>query len=111
MFNRTADLLLWMWMISGDPYEPVVKFGQLIMSCSKESQIPTTTTGMARIETGTCAILEAVRKYDADGSRLPGGYPCKFHELLAEKVSHVAGITIDVNTSSTGCIVTMKIEL
>jgi hypothetical protein len=110
MFNRIADLLLWMWTSSGDPYNPVIKFGQLIMSCSKESQSPTTTTGMVRIETGTCSILEAVRKFDPDGTRLPAGYPCKFHELLAQKVSHIAGIIIDVNTSSTGCIVTMKIE-
>ena len=110
IFNRMADLLLWMWTSSGDPFDPVIKYGQLIMSCSKESQSPTTTTGMVRIETGSCAILDAVRKFDPDGSRLPAGYPCKFHELLAEKVSHVAGIIIDVNVSSTGCIVTMKIE-
>ena len=110
MFNRVADLLLWMWTSSGDPYDPVIKFGQLIMSCSKESQTPSTTTGMVRIETGTCAILAAARQFDSDGTRIPAGYPCKFHELLAEKVSHVAGIIVDVNTSSTGCIVTMKIE-
>jgi hypothetical protein len=110
MVNRVVDLLLWMWTSSGDPYDPVIKYGQLIMSCSKESQTPSTTTGMVRIETGTCAILAAARQFDPDGTRIPAGYPCKFHELLAEKVSHIAGIIVDVNTSSTGCIVTMKIE-
>ena len=110
MFNRVADLLLWMWASSEDPNNPVIKFGQLIMSSSKESQSPTTTTGMVRIETGKCAILDTIRQFDPDGTRLPAGYPCKFHELLAQKVSHIAGIIVDVNTSSTGCIVTMKIE-
>ena len=65
---------------------------------------------MDLIQEGNVGLLQAVRKFDPDGTRLPVGYPCKFHELLAQKVSHIAGIIIDVNTSSTGCIVTMKIE-
>ena len=110
MFDRVANQLLKKWAESSDPAAPAIQFGNLIQSCSKESQLPKTGTNKITIETGTCELLRVAREIDPDGSRLPKGYPCAFHELLAEKIAARTGLKISVNTSSTGCIVTMMLE-
>jgi hypothetical protein len=112
IFNRVADALIQQWAIS-DPDEPptaLMKFTSLIQACSDESQLPKTGSGTATIETGTCKILSICRKLDPDASRIPSGYPCAFHETIARKLSELTGAKIGINTSSTGCIVSISLE-
>ncbi|MFW9807352.1 MAG: hypothetical protein ACFFFK_11545 [Candidatus Thorarchaeota archaeon] len=112
LFNRVADALIHQWATS-NPTEPataLVKFTSLIQACSDESQLPKTGAGTATIETGACKILGTCRSLDPEASRIPRGYPCAFHELLAKKLSELTGATIGVNTSSTGCIVSISLE-
>jgi hypothetical protein len=112
MFNKAADQLVHFWVTSNpsDPSAVLKKFGALIQSCSNESQLPKTGSGKATIETGTCEVLRICRELDPDFSRLPAGYPCTFHEILAKKISEVSGVKVSVNTSSVGCIVGISIE-
>jgi hypothetical protein len=112
MFNRVADSLIYQWAMS-NPEEPptaLIKFASLIQACSDESQLPKTIAGTATIESGACRVLSVCRKLDPEASRIPAGYPCAFHELLAQKLSELTGAEISVNTSSTGCIVSIKLE-
>ena len=112
MFNRAADALIRQWAMS-NPDEPptaLMKFTALIQACSDESQLPKTGPGTATIETGACKILSICRNLDPDASRIPAGYPCTFHEILAKKLSELSGAKISVNTSSTGCIVRISLE-
>lgn len=110
MFNRAADALVQLWSANGDGMDLLTRFSQLIQSCSRESQIPKTGTYKLTIETGTCSVLMAANATDPRGNRLPAGYPCRFHEILAEKIGSLTGVNINVNTSSTGCIVDLVIE-
>ncbi|MHA2025990.1 MAG: hypothetical protein ACW98U_08830 [Candidatus Thorarchaeota archaeon] len=111
MFNRVADALIYRWAMSdpGEPPTALIKFASLIQSCSDESQLPKTGTGTATIETGACKILGICRDLDPDASKIPAGYPCAFHELIASKLSKLTDATVSVNTSSTGCIVSIKL--
>lgn len=112
MFNRIADALIHRWAMS-NPNEPptaLMKFAALIQSCSDESQLPKTTAGTAKIETGICKILGICRDLDPDASKMPAGYPCAFHELIAKKLSALTGAKVSINTSSTGCIVSISLE-
>lgn len=112
MFNRLADALIRQWAMS-NPEEPptaVMKFGALIQACSDESQLPKTVSNKATIETGACKILNICRNLDPDASRIPAGYPCAFHELIAKKLSELSGAKISINTSSTGCTVGIVLE-
>ncbi|MFW9960758.1 MAG: hypothetical protein ACFFDV_07065 [Candidatus Thorarchaeota archaeon] len=112
MFSKAADQLIHFWVTSNpdDSSAVLKKFGALIQSCSKESQLPKTGAGTATIETGMCDILRICRELDPNVTRIPSGYPCAFHEMLAKKISDVSGAKVSVNTSSTGCIVSMSIE-
>ncbi len=112
MFNRMADALIHRWVMS-NPEEPptaLIKFTSLIQACSDESQLPKTGSGTATIETGACKILGVCRDLDPDASKIPSGYPCAFHELIAKKLSDLTGTKISINTSSTGCIVGISLE-
>lgn len=112
LFNRVADALIHQWATS-NPAEPaaaLIKFTSLIQACSDESQLPKTGVGTATIETGTCRVLSICRSLDPEASRIPRGYPCAFHEILAKKLSELTGAKIGVNTSSTGCIVSISLE-
>ena len=112
LFNRVADALIHQWAMS-NPEEPptaLMKFAALIQACSDESQLPKTGSGTATIETGACKILKICRELDPDASRIPSGYPCAFHELVAKKLSELSGAKISINTSSTGCIVGISLE-
>ena len=72
--------------------------------------MPKTGTGTATIETGTCEILRICRELDSDVNKIPSGYPCTFHEMIAKKLTELTGVKVIVNTSSTGCIVSMNLE-
>lgn len=112
MFNRVADALINRWAMS-NPDEPptaLLKFAALIQSCSDESQLPKTGSGTATIETGSCKILGICRDLDSDASRIPPGFPCAFHEMIATKLSDLTGTNVRINTSSTGCIVSISLE-
>jgi hypothetical protein len=112
MFKKAAEQLIHFWATSSpdDPSAVLKKFGALIQSCSRESQLPKTGTGTATIETRNCEVLRICRALDPDVSKMPAGYPCVFHEIIAEKISELTGVKVSVNTSSTGCIVSMSIE-
>ena len=112
MFSRAVDQLIHYWATSdsSDPSTALKKFGALIQSCSNESQMPKTGSGTATIETGSCDLLRVCRTLDSDMSRIPSGYPCAFHEMIAKKLSELTGVKVTVNTSSTGCIVGMSLE-
>ena len=112
MFNRVADSLIYQWALS-NPNEPptaLIKFASLIQSCSDESQLPKTGSGTATIETGSCKILSICRALDPDASKIPSGYPCALHEMMAKKLSELTGAKVSVNTSSTGCVVGISLE-
>ncbi len=110
MFEQFADRLVHSWIDPEDPIILPIRFGELIYSCSGESQLPKTGTLNVSVETQGCVLLKMTREFDPDGSRMPAGYPCAFHEMIARKVAQVTDLKIGVNTSSTGCIVTMSIE-
>ncbi len=112
MFNRIADALIRQWAMSNpeDPATAVRKFGALIQACSNESQLPKTGSGTATIETGVCKILNICKNMGSSANHIPAGYPCMFHEIVARKLSELSGATISVNTSSTGCIVSISIQ-
>ena len=112
MFNRVADTLIYRWAMANPSEAPtaLIRFASLIQSCSNESQLPKTGTGTATIETGKCKLLEVCRELDPDASKIPAGYPCTFHETIAKKLSELSGVKVSVNTSSTGCIVSIAFE-
>ncbi len=112
MFNKAADQLIHYWVTSdsSDPAAALKKFGALIQSCSNESQMPKTGTGTATIETGSCDLLRVCRALDPDVKKIPSGYPCAFHEMIAKRLAELTGTKVTVNTSSTGCIVGMSLE-
>ncbi|MBD3407458.1 MAG: hypothetical protein GF411_15175 [Candidatus Lokiarchaeota archaeon] len=109
MITRIANAMLKQWIDPSDPHQVVTKFCQMIQGCSKESQLPKTGVGKLTVETGKCEVLWMARELDPDADRFPAGYPCAFHELLAEKVAEIAGLEINVNTSSIGCTVDLKL--
>ncbi|MFW9768505.1 MAG: hypothetical protein ACFFF9_09605 [Candidatus Thorarchaeota archaeon] len=112
MFNRVVDALIYRWAMS-NPNEPptaLIKFASLIQSCSNESQLPKTGTGTATVETGTCKLLTTCHEMDPKASKIPAGYPCTFHEKIAKRLSELTGAKVSVNTSSTGCIVSIAFE-
>jgi hypothetical protein len=112
MFRRAAEQIIHLWATSSsnDSSAVLKDFGLLIQSCSKESQLPKTGTGKATIETSNCELLRICRGLDPKVARMPAGFPCTFHEMIAEKISELTGVKVSVNTSSTGCIVGMTLE-
>jgi len=112
MFRRAVDQLIHYWVTSdtSDSSAGLKKFAALIQSCSNESQMPKTGTGTATIETGSCDLIRVCRVLDPDISKIPSGFPCAFHEMIAARLSELTGVKVIVNTSSTGCIVGMSLE-
>ena len=111
MFGQTADELVYQWGLSSDLHNPILKFAELILGCTDEGQIPKTGKDNVTLETGTCELLKRFKGMDPDGSRFPPGYPCAFHEMLAERVGQRVGAQINLNTSSIGCRVTFRLKL
>ncbi|MHA1927803.1 MAG: hypothetical protein ACTSV2_04385, partial [Candidatus Thorarchaeota archaeon] len=110
MFEKSANAMLRRWIHPGDPLNLITKFGEFMFSCSNESQVPRTGTDNTTLEVSPCKILQVARRVDPDGSLLPPGYPCAYHELIAKKVSEISDLNIIVNTSSTGCTVDMRFK-
>ncbi|RDE12008.1 MAG: hypothetical protein C4K49_10975 [Candidatus Thorarchaeota archaeon] len=110
LFAKTADELVSLWSESGNSADLVVHFASMIQACSKESQLPKTGSGRITVETGSCEILRMANRLDKSGTRLPKGYPCKFHEMIAGRVGDRAGVDVAINTSSVGCIVTIALK-
>ncbi len=111
MFGQTADELVYQWGLAEDLANPVIRFAELILGCSKEGQIPKTGKNEVTLETGTCELLRKTIEMDPSGDRFPAGYPCKFHEMIAQRVGQRVGADIEINTSSTGCRVTFRLHL
>jgi hypothetical protein len=110
IFGRTADLLVRSWGSSGKAADLVTNFASFIHACSPESQLPRTGSDRITIETGTCEMLRIANELSRNGVALPAGYPCAFHEILASKVAYATGTEISVNTSSSGCSVTISMK-
>lgn len=110
MFETSANAMIKRWIHPGDPLNLVNKFGEFMFSCSNESQVPRTGTDNVTLEVSPCKILQVARRVDPDGSLLPPGYPCAYHELIAKKVSEISDLRITINTSSTGCKVDMRFK-
>ncbi|MFW9967103.1 MAG: hypothetical protein ACFFEA_08110 [Candidatus Thorarchaeota archaeon] len=111
MFENAAKELVRMWSASGEGVDVLSSFGNMILSCTKEGQLPAAQVHHLKIETGRCELLAMARQIDPDGSKIPAGYPCAFHEKIAKKVSQLTGAKIEINTSSTGCIVQVALDL
>ncbi len=111
MFEKVADQLIEAWAKSGEGADVLGHFGNMILSCTKEGQLPAAGVHNLAIETGRCELLALARNTDPKGDRIPAGYPCAFHEMIARKVSKLTGASIEVNTSSTGCKVQMSLDL
>jgi hypothetical protein len=111
MFENVANELVRMWSDSGDGVDVLASFGNMILSCTKEGQLPAAKVHQLKIETGTCELLSIARLIDPDGKKIPAGYPCAFHEKVAKKVGQLTGAKIEINTSSTGCIVQIALDL
>jgi hypothetical protein len=111
MFENVANELVRIWSASGEGVDVLSSFGNMILSCTKEGQLPAAPIHHLKIETGRCELLAIARQIDPDGSKLPAGYPCSFHEKVAKKVSQLIGAKIEINTSSTGCIVQVALDL
>ncbi|TXT55765.1 MAG: hypothetical protein BAJATHORv1_30146 [Candidatus Thorarchaeota archaeon] len=109
LLTRIANSMLKQWINPGNPHQVVTKFCQMIQGCSKESQLPKTGTNKLTVETGRCEVLWMARELDPDADKFPAGYPCAFHEMLAAKIAEIAGLEINVNTSSIGCTVDLKL--
>ena len=109
MFDYIADNLVRDWSASGDSEQVIRRFALLIQSCSEDSQIPVT-KGQVTIENGACALMKKAQEMQSQGYQIPRGYPCKFHEAVAAKVSSITGVDILINASSTGCRVTFRVE-
>ncbi|MHA1960106.1 MAG: hypothetical protein ACW99U_07745 [Candidatus Thorarchaeota archaeon] len=110
MFDRAAETLVRLWSASEDASNPVLKFGQLILSSSNEGQVLSSSRVKLTFETGTCKLLSCARQFEELGTHSPTNFPCAFHEMVASKVSFISGANINLNISSTGCIVTMTLE-
>jgi len=110
MFRRVADNLIHEWGRSGDANDLIRGFATLIQSCSEENQIPVTSGNDVTIETGTCQLRRLARELDPEMKHIPRGYPCAFHEELGRRIAELTGVKIHINTSSTGCRVTLSVE-
>ncbi len=109
MIDQAAEAIVRMWASSGSAEEIVQRFAATILSCSSESQLPKTGTDRMTIETGRCQMLRVAREMDPSGTIIPAGYPCAYHETIAKRVSSLVGLKIAINTSSSGCIVTVTV--
>jgi hypothetical protein len=111
MFGQAADEIVYQWGRSSDLHNPLLKFAELILGCTEEGQLPKTGTDKVTLDTSTCELLKKFKEMDPDGSRFPAGYPCAFHEMIAERVGQRVGAEINLNTSSIGCRVTFRLKL
>lgn len=110
MFEKVAETVVRKWTAYEDPNTPITRFAHLILSCTGEGQLPKTGSGTVSIETGSCSLLNEATWFDEAGTSAPPAYPCAFHEAVAEFVMKATGLKIRINTSSTGCIVTIALE-
>ncbi|MHA2379920.1 MAG: hypothetical protein ACXADS_11650 [Candidatus Thorarchaeota archaeon] len=111
MFEKVADRLITDWAASGEGADVLAHFGNMILSCTKEGQLPASGIHNLTIETGRCELLALASKIDPKGDYIPAGYPCAFHEMIAKKISKLTGVNAEVNTSSTGCRIQMSLDL
>jgi hypothetical protein len=111
IFGQTARALIRSWTVSGKSDDLVTRFVSFIQACSRESQLALTGTDKITIETGGCEMLRIANDLKKKGMNLPPGYPCAFHEILGAKVAETSGANVSVNTSSSGCTVTVSLKL
>ncbi|TFG12710.1 hypothetical protein EU537_08425 [Candidatus Thorarchaeota archaeon] len=109
MFERAANREIATWTDAENPASVVTSFCEMMYSCSEESQFPLTGADTLTIEVSGCKLLQTGREIGSNYESYPVGYPCQYHEKIAEKIAEITGLNISVNTSSTGCVV--QIEL
>ncbi len=107
MFRQAAEYLVQQWSRSGNPEDVVRRFVSMILSSSTDSQIPPAGDNRLCIEVGRCTLVKHAREFEVGGHRVPMNYPCAFHMMIADLVSSQLAVHISINTSSTGCSVTI----
>ncbi len=108
MFRQAADYLVRKWSASGSPEDVVRGFASMILSSSPDSQVPPTGNATLCIDVGRCMLVKHAREYEVDGHHVPANYPCAFHMMVADLVSRQSALRISIETSSTGCRVTIS---
>jgi len=107
MFEQAASDIVDLWFAQGEPSGMISRFAKMIQSCSRESAISESTKSKIIIETVNCALLESAGTLKKAGITFPSGFPCKFHEEVAKQVSARTKTRISINTTSSGCTVTI----
>jgi hypothetical protein len=107
MFEQTASDLIDLWFAQGDAFSLIYRFAAMIQSCSRESTVSESTKSKIIIETVNCALLESAGNLKKAGIAFPSRFPCKFHEEVAKQISARTKTKISINTTSSGCTVTI----
>jgi len=109
MFEQAASDFVNLWFAQGGASGLISRFAKMIQSCSRESAVSESTNSKIIIETGNCALLERAGDLKKAGITFPSGFPCKFHEEVAKQVSARTKTKISINTTSSGCTVTIAL--
>jgi len=107
MFEQAASDFVDLWFAKGEASELISQFAAMIQSCSRESTVSESTKSKISIETVNCKLLESAGTLKKTGITFPSGFPCKFHEEVAKQVSARTKTKISINTTSSGCTVTI----
>jgi hypothetical protein len=107
MFEQAARDFVNLWSAQGEASNLISRFAAMIRSCSRESTVSESTKSKIIIETGNCALLESAGTLKEAGITFPSGFPCKFHEEVAKRISARTKTKISINTASSGCTVTI----
>jgi len=110
MFEQAASDLVDLWFAQGDASGLISRFAAMIQSCSRESTVSESTKSKIITETVNCALLESAGNLKKAGITFPSGFPCKFHEEVAKQVSARTKTRISINTTSSGCTVTIVLS-
>ncbi|MEM4735597.1 MAG: hypothetical protein QXS20_07770 [Candidatus Thorarchaeota archaeon] len=107
--ENAAESLVHMWAARGDSESVLRKFSAMIQSCSLECHVERTGSGRTSLIIGNCEFIRVARELDPSSKIIPMGFPCRYHEMVARKVSSLVGTKISINTSSNGCTVVLSI--
>ena len=107
IFEQAASDLVDLWFAQGEASGLIYRFAAMIQSCSRESAVSESTKSKIIIETVNCKLLQNAGNLKKAGITFPSGFPCKFHEEVAKQVSARTKTTISINTTSSGCTVTI----
>jgi len=110
MFEQAASDFVDLWFAQGEASELISRFAAMVQSCSRESTVSESTKSKIIIETVNCTLLESAGNLKKTGITFPSGFPCKFHEEVAKQISARTKTRISINTTSSGCTVTIVLS-